>query len=190
MLNGIMQDRPLLLSGIIEHAARCFPDTEVVARTIEGDLHRYTYAQARSRMKRLAKAFQKLGVRPGDREIPRGIEEQLRVRPMTCERGHRNLERERHAVGRPRVAAPAGERPGEIRPDALEVGSGLQIAEHSRDRVAAPEFVGTLAGEGRVVNDGVSSRLAAVHVRSGSFRFSWRGRLAWIIAPHAVRRGC
>ena len=36
MLQGIMQDRPLLLSGIIEHAARCFPDTEVVARTIEG----------------------------------------------------------------------------------------------------------------------------------------------------------
>ncbi|MGE0154910.1 MAG: long-chain fatty acid--CoA ligase [Reyranellaceae bacterium] len=67
MLQGLMQDRPLLLSGIIEHAARCFPDTEIVARTIEGDLHRYTYAQARARMKRLAQAFLKLGVKPGDR---------------------------------------------------------------------------------------------------------------------------
>ena len=58
-------DMPLLLSGIIEYAAEHHGDAEVVAREIEGDIHRYTYAQAHRRMKRLAKALRRLGVTPG-----------------------------------------------------------------------------------------------------------------------------
>jgi acyl-CoA synthetase (AMP-forming)/AMP-acid ligase II len=33
---GIMQDRPLLISSLIEHANRCHPGAEVVSRTVEG----------------------------------------------------------------------------------------------------------------------------------------------------------
>src|SRR4051812_40928526 len=40
-------------------------DTEVVARELEGDIFRYTYAQAHARMKRLAMALARLGVQPG-----------------------------------------------------------------------------------------------------------------------------
>jgi acyl-CoA synthetase (AMP-forming)/AMP-acid ligase II len=64
---GLQMDMPLMLSGLIEHAALYHGDTEIVARTIEGHLHRYTYAQAHSRTKRLAKALMRLGIKPGDR---------------------------------------------------------------------------------------------------------------------------
>ena len=64
-MKGLMMDMPLLLSGIIEYAAEHHGDAEVVAREIEGDIHRYTYAQAHRRMKRLAKALRRLGVTPG-----------------------------------------------------------------------------------------------------------------------------
>ncbi|HXY90072.1 MAG TPA: long-chain fatty acid--CoA ligase [Xanthobacteraceae bacterium] len=65
-MQGLMMDMPLLLSGFIEYAAGFHGDTEVVAREIEGDLHRYTYAEAERRMKRLAKALARLGVKQGD----------------------------------------------------------------------------------------------------------------------------
>ena len=44
---GLMQDCPLLISQLIEHAALNHGDTEIVSRRIEGDIHRYTYADAR-----------------------------------------------------------------------------------------------------------------------------------------------
>ena len=60
-------DRPLLVSSIIEHAARYHARQEVVSRTVEGPIHRYTYAQSRARMRQLARALRGLGVEPGDR---------------------------------------------------------------------------------------------------------------------------
>jgi 3-(methylthio)propionyl---CoA ligase len=65
-MKGLMMDMPLLLSGFMEYAAANHGDTEVVAREIEGDIHRYTYADAHRRMKRLAKALAGLGVKQGD----------------------------------------------------------------------------------------------------------------------------
>jgi fatty-acyl-CoA synthase len=56
-----------MVSSLIEHAATYHGDTEIVARTIEGDVHRYTYGEAGSRTKRLAKALARLGIAPGDR---------------------------------------------------------------------------------------------------------------------------
>ena len=44
----LMPDRPLLLSGLLEHAERQFSDVEIVARD-EGPIYRYTYRDARSR---------------------------------------------------------------------------------------------------------------------------------------------
>jgi acyl-CoA synthetase (AMP-forming)/AMP-acid ligase II len=64
---GLMMDEPLLLSGLIDHAALAHADTEIVARTVEGDIHRYTYADAQARAKKLAQALRRLGMRVGDR---------------------------------------------------------------------------------------------------------------------------
>jgi 3-(methylthio)propionyl---CoA ligase len=67
MLKGLMQDVPLLVSSLIEHAARCHPQVEIVSRAAEGGIHRCTYADVGRRSKRLAQALIALGVRPGDR---------------------------------------------------------------------------------------------------------------------------
>src|SRR6266704_24707 len=64
---GLMSERPLLISGILTHAALYHADTEVVSRTVEGPIHRYTYTEDEPRAKRLAHALLRLGIRPGDR---------------------------------------------------------------------------------------------------------------------------
>ena len=66
-MHGLMQDRPLMISSIIEHAATFHPLTEIVTRTIEGPIHRSTYLEVRNRAKRVANALPGLGVRAGDR---------------------------------------------------------------------------------------------------------------------------
>jgi fatty-acyl-CoA synthase len=66
-MQGLMSERPLLISAIIKHAALYHRDTEIVTRTVEGPLHRYTYGEAERRAKRLARVLLKLGVKPGDR---------------------------------------------------------------------------------------------------------------------------
>jgi acyl-CoA synthetase (AMP-forming)/AMP-acid ligase II len=66
-MQGLMMDWPLTLPSILEHAALYHPDREVVARTVEGPIHRYGYAKALKRTKRLASALLALGVKPGDR---------------------------------------------------------------------------------------------------------------------------
>jgi acyl-CoA synthetase (AMP-forming)/AMP-acid ligase II len=67
MLRGLMMDMPLLVSSLIEHAGLYHGDTEIVSRTVEGPIHRYTYAAALKRSKQLAQALARLGVRQGDR---------------------------------------------------------------------------------------------------------------------------
>ncbi len=64
---GLMQDRPLLIQQLIEHAALNHGDTEIVSRRVEGDIHRYTYRDARARAKKVAEALIALGIAPGDR---------------------------------------------------------------------------------------------------------------------------
>jgi fatty-acyl-CoA synthase len=67
MLRGLMMDRPLLVSSVIDYAAEVYPDVEVVSQTVEGGLHRYGYRAARERIGRLANALLGLGIKPGDR---------------------------------------------------------------------------------------------------------------------------
>ncbi len=62
-----MQHAAPLISSLIEYAALNHSDTEIVSRTVEGDLHRYTYRDACRRSKRLANALRHLKIRPGDR---------------------------------------------------------------------------------------------------------------------------
>ena len=64
---GLMQDRPLLISQIIDFAAAYYPDVEIVSRTVEGPIHRYGYRDAAKRAKQLAEALQGLGIKLGDR---------------------------------------------------------------------------------------------------------------------------
>jgi len=40
---GLMQDRPLLISSLLDFAASYHGEVEIVARSIEGLIHRYTY---------------------------------------------------------------------------------------------------------------------------------------------------
>ena len=66
-MRGLMMDVPLLISSLIEFAAQNHGGTEIVTRTIEGPIHRYTYADANRRAKQLANALTHLGVEQGDR---------------------------------------------------------------------------------------------------------------------------
>jgi len=64
---GLMMDMPLLISDLIRHADRHHGNTEIVSKTVEGGMHRYTYRDAHKRARQLAKALQALGVKMNDR---------------------------------------------------------------------------------------------------------------------------
>ncbi len=67
MLHGLMMQAPLLISSLIKHADRFHPDTEIVSRRVEGDIHRTTYREAHARSRRLANALRSLQVAQGER---------------------------------------------------------------------------------------------------------------------------
>ena len=64
---GLMQNHPLLVSSLIEHARNAHSNAEIISRTPEGSLHRRTYAGIDRRAKQLANALAALGIAPGDR---------------------------------------------------------------------------------------------------------------------------
>jgi len=64
---GMMQDHPLIVSAVLDFAERWYPDVEIVSRTVEGDMHRYTYRDAAGRSRQLANALATLGIRKGDK---------------------------------------------------------------------------------------------------------------------------
>ena len=64
---GLMQDRPLLISSLIEFADHYYGDVEIVSRSLEGPIHRYTYTHVHRRAKQLARALERLGIGLGDR---------------------------------------------------------------------------------------------------------------------------
>ena len=66
-MKGLMQNQPLLLSSLLQFADRFHAGTEIVSRTIEGPIHRYTYGDAARRTRQLASALQRAGVKQGDR---------------------------------------------------------------------------------------------------------------------------
>ena len=66
-MQGLMMDMPLLISGLIQHADRHHGAAEIVSKTVEGAIHRYTYREAHRRTRQLANALRGLGVKPGDR---------------------------------------------------------------------------------------------------------------------------
>jgi fatty-acyl-CoA synthase len=64
---GLMQQRPLLISSLLEHAELNHGETEIVSCPIEGGEHRYTYRDCAKRTRKLAKALKRLEVQTGDR---------------------------------------------------------------------------------------------------------------------------
>lgn len=64
---GLMQDWPLLIHRIIDHAAIQHGTREVVSRSVEGPLRRTTYAQLREKALRIAKRLTRDGIGLGDR---------------------------------------------------------------------------------------------------------------------------
>ena len=63
---GNMMSGQLLISGLIEHAEKYHSDAEIVSRTVEGPIHKYTYSDAAKRSRQLANALEKLGLKKGD----------------------------------------------------------------------------------------------------------------------------
>ncbi|HWD29062.1 MAG TPA: 3-(methylthio)propionyl-CoA ligase [Rhizomicrobium sp.] len=64
---GLMQDWPLLVHKIIDHAAEWHGDREVVSRSVEGPIHRTNYREIAERSRRVAEALDKHGIKAGDR---------------------------------------------------------------------------------------------------------------------------
>lgn len=66
MIDGSIQDFPLTLDRIVDHAAKWHPDTEVVTAR-EGGVDRIGYAELRTRALKVSRVLADLGVVPGER---------------------------------------------------------------------------------------------------------------------------
>jgi len=64
---GLMQDRLLLISSLVEHAATFHPATEIVSRLPEGPVHRTHWRDLCGLSRQVAQALRVLGVQAGDR---------------------------------------------------------------------------------------------------------------------------
>jgi fatty-acyl-CoA synthase len=62
-----MMDVQLTVDAILDRAVELFPDREIVTKRPDGSIHRYTYADLDTRVRKLANALETLGVNPGDR---------------------------------------------------------------------------------------------------------------------------
>ena len=67
MLTGMMMNRPLLISSLIDFAGEVYGTIPMVSQTVEGGIHRYTFADSRKRIAKLANALIAMGIKPGDR---------------------------------------------------------------------------------------------------------------------------
>ena len=66
-MQGLMSDQPLLISSLIEYAARYHGETEIVSRTTSGGEERSNYKKTHIRSKKLSQALKRLGMQIGDR---------------------------------------------------------------------------------------------------------------------------
>jgi len=64
---GLMQDWPLTVDKILDHANNWHGQREVVTRSVEGPIVRTTYGQIHGRAKRVSNVLLAWGVKPGDR---------------------------------------------------------------------------------------------------------------------------
>ena len=64
---GLMQDWPLLLHRIIDHAAKFHGERKVITRSIEGPFHTTNYKEIRARALKVAQRLDRDGIKLGDR---------------------------------------------------------------------------------------------------------------------------
>ena len=64
---GLMQDWPLTVDRILDHAKNWHGHREVVTRSVEGPIVRTTYAEIHSRARKVSNVLKDWGVKPGDR---------------------------------------------------------------------------------------------------------------------------
>ena len=64
---GLMQNWPLTVDKVLDHAKANFPRREVVTRSVEGPISRTTYGNIWRRAKQVTNALQERGVQMGDR---------------------------------------------------------------------------------------------------------------------------
>ena len=67
MLRGLMQDAPLLISGILEYAARAHGEREIVSKAVDEPVWRYDWHRCDQRARQAAQALGVLGIATGDR---------------------------------------------------------------------------------------------------------------------------
>jgi acyl-CoA synthetase (AMP-forming)/AMP-acid ligase II len=58
-MKGLMQDWPLLVHRVLDHAARWHGEREIISRSVEGPIHRQTYRELDRRSRALASAVKK-----------------------------------------------------------------------------------------------------------------------------------
>ncbi|WP_174299987.1 long-chain-fatty-acid--CoA ligase [Caulobacter sp. S45] len=64
---GLMQDWPLTVDRILDHAAHRHGTREIVSRSVEGPVVRTTYAELHGRAKQVSHGLRELGIARGDR---------------------------------------------------------------------------------------------------------------------------
>lgn len=66
-MQGLMMDSPLTITSFMKYGEQVNPTTEIVSVTMDNPNHRYTFADAFKRVRKLANSLEKLGAKPGDR---------------------------------------------------------------------------------------------------------------------------
>jgi fatty-acyl-CoA synthase len=112
---GQMQQQPLLISALIDFAERHHGDGEVVSRRVEGDIHRYSWADVARRSRQVANALDSLKLAQGERVA------------TLAWNGYRHLELYFGVSGSGRVLHTINPR---LHPDQI-----AWIADHADDRV-------------------------------------------------------
>lgn len=65
---GLMQESDLMISSLLRYASEYHGGMEIVSRSVEGPIHRYTYREAEQRAKQLANVLiNQFGIEQGDR---------------------------------------------------------------------------------------------------------------------------
>ena len=118
---GLMQDRPLLISSVLEHAARNHGGAKIVSARPDGSLVRHTWPQVAARAAQLAHALAARGVQPRRAHRHAGLERAPAPRDLLRRLldGRRAAHGEPAALPRPDRLHPEGRRrhPSVRRPD-------------------------------------------------------------------------
>ena len=64
---GLMQQRPLLISSLLDYAERYHAGTEIVSRSVEGPIHRSNWGTVATRARQVAGTLKRLGVARSER---------------------------------------------------------------------------------------------------------------------------